>query len=283
MTSTAPPAVLYRVEVVHTRLRPTPHKLTYKVFSLLVDADRLAEVGKSSALISHNRFNLVSLHDCDFGDRSGTPPADQARRALGEKGLASYGARIMMLAYPRVLGAVFNPLTVYLCHDDVGGLGAVIHEVTNTYGERKAYVLPVEPRHVEAAVGSDTCQDIKATDCNGTQHRLIAQSCTKEMSVSPFTPGGGAYGFRLTTPGERMTVGVSYRDRTGPVLKTHFAGQRHALTSRQLLRQFCITPFHTQRVLGAIHLEALKLWWKGVPVVRRHRSPAYSVSPTGRP
>ena len=266
MIRSEPPAVLYSGTVVHARLRPKRHKLAYRVFSLLLDADRLPEISRLSRLVSHNRFNLVSIHDRDFADRSGTPPAVQARRALQANGLEHFGARILILTYPRVLGAVFNPLTVYYCEDAAGRLGAVIHEVSNTYGERKSYVLPV------ALNGG--------TDASGAGYgarAVIAQTCAKELSVSPFTRGSGAYGFRLTPPGDRLAVGVHYRDEQGPVLKTHFAGDAQVLTTGHLLRQFYETPFQTQRVLGAIHLEALKLWLKGVPLVPRHRSPGFSL------
>ena len=47
-----------------------------------------------------------------------------------------------MLAHARVLGYVFNPLTVYWCHRADGTLAAVVAEVHNTYRQRHAYLLP---------------------------------------------------------------------------------------------------------------------------------------------
>ena len=46
-----------------------------------------------------------------------------------------------MLAHARVLGYVFNPLTVYWCHDAGGALACVVAEVHNTYHQRHAYLL----------------------------------------------------------------------------------------------------------------------------------------------
>ena len=58
-----------------------------------------------------------------------------------------------MLAHARVLGHVFNPLTVYWCHRPSGALECVVAEVHNTYGERHCYLLrtdqaagPTRPR-----------------------------------------------------------------------------------------------------------------------------------------
>ena len=45
-----------------------------------------------------------------------------------------------------MLGYVFNPLTLYWCHDADGVLRHVIAEVHNTYGGRHAYLLPPDSR-----------------------------------------------------------------------------------------------------------------------------------------
>lgn len=249
-----PAAALYSGWVVHSRLRPVPHKLRYRVFSLLIDVDQIGEVARKVAAFSYNKTGLISIFDRDFGDRREVALAERARAVLAENGLGDCGARIELLAYPRIAGAVFNPLSVYYCYRACGMLGAVIHEVTNTFGERVNYVIPVDAVH------------------NG----VVVQAGQKSMSVSPFTHGRGAYGFRLTVPEDTVAVGVSLRDGEGPIIKTHFAGERAVLTSAEVMRQFWRTPFLTQRVVGAIHWEALKLWWKGAPVIKRHRSPPFA-------
>ncbi len=248
-------------DVVHARLRPAAHKLSYRVFSLLLDVDRITEVARDNALFSYNGRNLVSLYDIDFGNRDQTPVNVRARAVLDQVGLGDCAAQIILLAYPRVLGGVFNPLSVYFCHRADGVLGALIYEVTNTFGERTSYALAVE-----------------GSDLGGARGLTIGQSAAKSMSVSPFTPGRGRYDFRVSQAADTLTVGVAFRDCEGPMIRTHFHGRQVPLTSQELLRQFCRTPFLTQRVVGAIHLEALRLWWKGVPVIRRHRSPDFSVA-----
>ena len=47
----------------------------------------------------------------------------------------------MLLTNARVLGYVFNPLSVYYCHAADGGLRCVVAEVHNTYGQRHCYLL----------------------------------------------------------------------------------------------------------------------------------------------
>ena len=62
-------------------------------------------------------------------------------RWLAAHGVDLHGGRVVMLAQARVLGYVFNPLTVYWCHGPDGALACVVAEVHNTYGERHCYLL----------------------------------------------------------------------------------------------------------------------------------------------
>ena len=59
-------------------------------------------------------------------------------------GSAPDGGAIRLLCMPRVLGHVFNPISVFFCHRRDGTLGAMLYEVHNTFGERHSYLIPVE-------------------------------------------------------------------------------------------------------------------------------------------
>lgn len=249
-------SAIFDGDVVHVRLRPKAHKLRYRVFSLLLDVDEIDGLARRSRLFSRNRFNVVSFHDRDHGAGDGVPVAEQARSVFREAGLDGATHRISLLAYPRVLGYVFNPLSVYYGYGAEGELEGVIYEVNNTVGERKSYVV--------------------AAGC--ARDGVYAHGCTKDMYVSPFTPANAAYGFRLTAPGRDLLVGVSLRDGEGAILRTHFRGTGRPFSDRALLSALVRHPMLTLKVVGAIHWEALRLFLKGVPVVRRHRSPRYSIS-----
>ena len=56
------------------------------------------------------------------------------------------GGRIEVLCMPRILGYVFNPITVYYVYGKDGGLAAVLYEVNNTFGERHCYLAKVDAR-----------------------------------------------------------------------------------------------------------------------------------------
>jgi uncharacterized protein len=245
---------IYVGEVVHLRVRPVRHRIERRVFSALVDVDNLAASTAPPRLFSYNRHNVFSIFDRDHGPGDGTPLGEHTRRTLAGAGLASCATRIMMLAYPRVFGTVFNPLTVYFCHDVTGGLGALIYEVNNTLGERTTYVL---------AAGA-------------AENGVYVQTCGKQMAVSPFTPMTADYRFHVTRPGRQVTVGVAVIDHGGALLRTHFRGTATPLDDATLGRLLWRYPLQTLAVTAGIHAEAAKLFAKGVPLARRHgpsRSP----------
>lgn len=246
---------IYEGSVVHKRLTPRRHALAYRVFTLCLDVDEIDRIDRSLRLFSRGRRNLVGFFDADLGEPGPDSVGAKARRLLERSGLEDFGASIQLVCYPRLLGFVFNPLSVYFCRDAAGRVGAMIYEVSNTFGERKSYVIPI------------------VDDGDGDQ---ITQDCAKDMYVSPFTAASGHYAFHCIAPSDRVVIGVNFREAGRPVLKTHFRGDRRPLTDGVILRLMARYPLMTLKVFGAIHLEAARLWAKGVPIVPRHASPDYS-------
>jgi DUF1365 family protein len=242
-------SALYTGWVMHRRLRPRPHSFRYRVFSLLVDLEDLPRLDSRLKLFAWNKFSLFSFHDRDHGD--GRPLNVWLDSLLAGAGIVADGTR-QVLCYPRILGYVFNPLSVWFCRDRAGMLKAIVYEVHNTYDERHFYVLP--------ATGSQN---------------IVSHDCSKDFYVSPFLSHDCRYFFRIRPPGEKVAVVIHEKEMGAAMLDASFTGKRRALTDRALLAMLLAYPLMTLKVIAAIHFEAVRLMLKGI---RRHpHSPAREV------
>ena len=105
-------SALYMGAVMHRRLRPKRHKLRYSIFSMLIDLDEAPALGARLRLFSHNRFNLFSFRDADYGLSKDAPLKRQIEGVVREAGFAIDGGPVRLLTMPRLLGYAFNPLNV---------------------------------------------------------------------------------------------------------------------------------------------------------------------------
>ncbi len=224
----------------HGRRGGVENAFRYGVDYLLIDPE---DAGPFPALFSRNRANLTALHDADHG---GTPKQGRGvawvREVLATHGLTAADGQILLMAQPRVLGHVFNPVSFWLCHGREGSLRAVIAEVTNTFGDRHSYLCT-----------HDDQRAITREDTLGAQ---------KIFHVSPFQKIEGGYTFRFDIRADRIGIWIDYCAGNGGLIAT-LTGPRRPLTNAAILRACLRRPFGSRRVLGLIHWQALKLWWKG--------------------
>ena len=183
--------------------------------------------------------------------------ATQGHRSWATNNITQLGA-IRLLTLPRICGFVFNPLSVIFVHRPDGGLRAILWEVSNTFGGRHCYLVPV-------------------ADANGS---AIRQRCKKILHVSPFLDMDLTYDFRVTPPEDRTMVSIVCADAAGTLLVAAMHGERRELSDRALLLAFARVPFMTLKVIGAIHWEALRLWLKGVGLRSNPPSPQWPVTYT---
>jgi DUF1365 family protein len=256
-----PAAALYVGDVMHARLRRPLHRFHYRVMSLLIDLDRLVDANRQSRLFGVNRGALYSFHEADHGDRDGSSLRAYVDRRAAGHGIDLAGGGVQLLCYPRLLGYVFNPLSVYFCHRADGELALLIYEVRNTFGEIQPYVLPVRPGELSDAG--------------------VRQEQDKMFYVSPFIEMAVRYRFRIGPPGESVRLRILETDGEGPLLSATFFGRRRALTSRTLLRAFASLPLVTLKIFAAIHWEALQLWLKGARLVPRPEETVKGADNTG--
>jgi len=253
---TMPALSIYEGQVVHSRLRPKTHKLNYRVFSLLIDLDRLQEANSVSRLFRVNGWSVLSFLEKDHGDGRKSGLKNWVLSQLAKAGLPTEGIRVQVLCYPRFFGYVFNPLTVYFCTDSDGRTRAMLYQVNNTMGERHTYVIVTQ-------------EDDKPT---------LRHTCDKAMYVSPFTPMQSRYAFSIKPPGEDVCVAIRQSDGDGPLLDASFTGTVVNATPATLVSTLLRHPLMTLKVIGGIHYEALRLWRKGVPVFRHEPQQKGTVS-----
>jgi uncharacterized protein len=204
--------------------------------------------------LPRNRLGLISFADRDHGDGRADCLA-WIDELLSAEGIHDASGEIWLHCYPRVLGYTFKPVSFWYCHRSDNALAAIVVEVNNTFGEKHCYLL----HGPELAYGRE----------------LRAQ---KVFHVSPFCKVTGHYRFRFMRSAasgqERTVVRVDYADDDGLLLQTSVSGTLQALTTRRLRAAFFGMPLMTWGVIARIHWQALKLWLKRVPFVRKPPPPA---------
>ncbi|MBF9029602.1 DUF1365 family protein [Rhodobacterales bacterium HKCCE3408] len=243
-------------ETFHGRRGPVDNAFRYRVDYVALDPEAPVT---GPRLFSRNRANLTSIHDIDHGGAPGQGRGAQwVREVLAANGLSdATSGRLTLMAQPRVLGHVFNPVSFWLAHDAEDRLRVVIAEVTNTFGDRHSYLCH-----------RDDLAPIESSD---------VIEARKVFHVSPFQPVAGGYRFRFDIGPDRVAIRIEYTEGNGGLIAT-LTGPRRPLTDAAILGACLRRPFGSRRVLGLIHWQALKLWWKGAQYRPRPVPPAEEVS-----
>ncbi|MET8943344.1 DUF1365 domain-containing protein [Streptomyces sp. NPDC004542] len=234
---------LYPCTIAHVRTAPRRYALRHRTYLWLVDPDRPPRLPPLLRPLA--RFDP---RDHFTGDQPSIRAGLDA--FLAAHGVFLDGGRVLMLTHARVLGHVFNPLTLYWCHGPGGEPRCVVAEVHNTYGGRHCYLLH--------------------PDATGTAR------AGKEFYVSPFFPVDGSYRMRLPPPGQRLDLTVHLDRAGGRAFTATVRGTRRAATPAALLRLALRRPWSTLAVSAAIRAHGIRLYLRGLPVQPRpddHRIP----------
>lgn len=221
----------YELEVFHARTKPVRQKFTIHGYCLFIDVARFD--GNSAGLgFLHNfcRRDFSLLRDT-------TKSATGAAMAYLREHAAISADHVFLLANPRILGYVFNPVSFFFFYK-AGAHVATVVEVNNTFGEQKHFVL------------SDTGKRVAAT---------------KNFYVSPFISPLADFHLNITAPEEKLAIGIHTHGSAGVELVAEMRGKRRPLNRAHLIRLFLKYPLHTLRVIILIHWYALKLLAARVP------------------
>ena len=226
---------LYRTRIRHVRRTPLRHEFAYRGHSWFVDLDDMPRL--PLWLRPFARFDARDHFDDATSLRAGLDAV-----LLGA-GFDPRGWRVTALLAPRMLGYVFNPLSLFWCHDSGGVLRCVVAEVHNTYGGRHPYVL--------------------VPDADGRAETV------KEFYVSPFNPVEGIYTLRVPEPGQHLAVSVTLRRDGHAPFVASMHGHRVPATPRRVLGTVIRSPLAPQLVAARIRVQGVALWLRGLPVVPR--------------
>lgn len=230
----------------HRRLAPVSHRFTYPLFMAMLDVDRIPELMRVSRLTSHNRWNWASFDDRDHLGDPRRPLRERLTEDATRHGIELPEGRILLLTHLRYLGYCFNPVSFFYCFDASEQMRVVLSEVHNTVGGSHRYWLRPDP-------GS----------------RLFRSVAAKSLYVSPFMPADLDYSFAFTPPADRLVAHIQATERGAVRFDATLSLKRRPWNARQIRRVLLDHPAMTARVITAIHGQALKLWWKGVPLVPR--------------
>jgi DUF1365 family protein len=245
-------------EVMHRRHRPVGNAFTYRSLCLALPLAQICDLPRLG--LAHNRRALVSFFDRDHGERDGSALEPWLRRLLAAESVAADG-EIVLYAFPRMLGYVFNPVSFWLCHDRDGQVRAVLCEVCNTFGECHNYLLAHPDNH--PLVSGETV------------------ACRKVFHVSPFCEAKGGYRFRFHFSPDRWLARIDYHDAAGesgvadpePLLETSVSGIAEPLSPSAVRGLLWRYRWFTLGVILRIHWQAVKLWMKRVPYVAKPAPP----------
>ncbi|WP_067691058.1 DUF1365 domain-containing protein [Nocardia jejuensis] len=235
MNTVAEP-VLYLTRIRHARKEPVRHEFEYRGYSWYFDVEHPPRLPLPLRPLAYFRAR----------DHLHGPGADLRARLddlLAQHDVDCVGGRITTLMNARMLGYVFDPLTLFWCHDDRDRLRCVIAEVHNTYGDRHSYVLfPDDLGRVTA---------------------------DKRLYVSPFNAVDGHYVLRVPEPDDALAIRiVLLRDHTAPFTAS-VSGHRVPVTARTVLRAQLRTPFSPWLIAARIRRHGLALWARGLPISPR--------------
>ena len=253
----APRSFVATGTVIHHRTWPHEHAFSYRTGWLMLDTQELPRVLDHGWWSGCQRPGLLRYHRADL--LAGAADLDCAVRDRVERetGERPAGA-IQVLTNLRMAGHCFNPVSFYFCRDTDGAVRFIVAEITNTpWGERFAYVLGP---HDNSGTAAD--------------HRY---GFDKRFHVSPFHPMQQRYAWRFRFTTDAVSISMANLQAIAGEERQVFSAaltvRLTPVTPQRLLRHMTVWPLMTVRVLAAIYVQALCLWWKRTPFFANPRLP----------
>ena len=208
------------------------------MFCLNINLSELNKINNNLKLLSINKFNIVSIHEKDYGPQKTKNLNIWVKELLLKNGINQKLKNIFLLTYPRILGYVFNPLSIYTCTNIHNQVVAQIYEVQNTFKQRHFYIV--------------------SNTFDKKNHNKVIK---KKFHVSPFMSMTGKYRFKSYIKKTKLTVFIEYFSKN-EYLTASFTGREKILNDKNILFNVIKFPFLTIKIILGIHLEAIILYFK---------------------
>ncbi len=246
-------SAIYEGTVRHRRFEQRTSEFQYRLALAYIDLEELPTL-LGGQLVSP-RPGFVRFRRRDYLGEERAPLARAVRDLVATRAGVRPTGSIRLLANLSSFGHCFNPVSFYYCMDEPDEqMQAVVAEVTNTpWGERHSYVLP------------------RAADSDSGP--VLAGSFAKALHVSPFMDMDHRYEWRMTVPGESLSVHIASNHEGRLAFDATLSLRRRELTKASLARMTARYPSSALRMLALIYAQAARLKLLGIAV---HPHPAGS-------
>ena len=233
---------LFKCRLYHKRHHPKKHSFSYSHLMFLLDLDELDRLDSELKLFGHKNFSIYQFRDIDHLEEDETPLKERVLKLFNRGDHGSQPEKIYLLANPRVFGYVFNPISVYYFYDRLHNYMGAIVEICNTFMERKAFVFKT-----------------------GVEKDTLKIDVTKNFYISPYCKVDDRLHFSLSDPLKGLSLKVDTRREDFLIVETGMTGHPVAISDAVLFKALFHFPFLNLMTISRIHIQAFKLWLKGVP------------------
>ena len=247
--------------VMHQRFTPFKNRFKYSLISFYIYYDELKLLDESISFFSYNKFNIFSFYEKDHGYRDHRSLKQFVTDILSNNSIKYNNLKFSILCFPRMLGYVFNPLSVIFCFEQ-DKLIAILYEVKNTSNEQHTYCFANK----------------NFSKKTNYQHR-----CNKNFYVSPFINMNCYYKFSTQIPADKLSLLIEqFNNKDEKVLIASQMGKIIYFTSSTIIKYFFKNPLMTLRVIFGIHYQAMRIFFKGGKYYSRNKKPTDTISFEGR-
>ena len=237
-------SLIYSGTVWHKRFRPREHAFHYPAYFFGLDLEELESGCNFSPIFGRSRGQIFSIRESDYLPAFQGTLRQRLQQVLSDAFLPD---QVFLITLPRYFGYVFNPVNFYICLDQSKQIGAVVAEVSNTFGEKHIYTM------------------VPAQSCDGKAGPFEFE---KQFYVSPFFGMGGQYRLTVHRFGERVEVQVDLIKDGDLMFSGVLSGQGRPLGWMTLISTMLRYPVYVWLVM-------LRIEWQALLIFFRRKLPMY--------